>query len=306
MAEDKLQAQRLELKYIINEDTALRVRDFVSSYLELDEFGASLPNYSYPVHSLYLDSPDLRLYQETINGTKNRYKLRLRFYDNRPDSPIYFEIKRRMNNCIMKQRGGVRRAAVDELLAGHIPDAAHLTSKDTKPLMALQNFCALMHQIRATPKAHIAYFREAWVSHNDNSIRVTLDREVKCEPEFTTRLCLDLKNPAYTFGRNVVLELKFTNSYPLWFRELIQVCHVMQSGAAKYVEGVAAVGEHRFSVDAVDEFWIKEQMAALQNQVEPEKTGAKVSSPESAQPSLPERSRERLSHQQPVLAQEVL
>ena len=80
MSQDKLQAQRFELKYILSEDTALAVRDFVSSYLEIDEFGATLPQFSYPVHSLYLDSPDMKLYKSTINGDKNRFKLRLRFY----------------------------------------------------------------------------------------------------------------------------------------------------------------------------------------------------------------------------------
>src|SRR6059036_882342 len=118
MAEDKMQQQRFELKYIIKEDVALAVRDFVSGYLEIDEYGATLPNFSYPVHSLYLDSDDLHLYRTTINGDKNRFKLRLRFYDNRSEAPIFFEIKRRMNNIISKQRGGVRRDAVDWLLAG--------------------------------------------------------------------------------------------------------------------------------------------------------------------------------------------
>src|SRR5213593_2005927 len=81
MAEDKMQQQRFELKYIIKEDVARAVRDFVSGYLEIDEYGATLPNFSYPVHSLYLDSDDLHLYRTTINGDKNRFKLRLRFYD---------------------------------------------------------------------------------------------------------------------------------------------------------------------------------------------------------------------------------
>src|SRR5213595_1433501 len=105
MAEDKMQQQRFELKYIIKEDVAGAVRDFVSSYLEIDEFGATLPNFSYPVHSLYLDSHKLTLYHNTVNGDKNRYKLRLRYYEDRPDAPVFFEIKRRMNNIILKQRG---------------------------------------------------------------------------------------------------------------------------------------------------------------------------------------------------------
>jgi len=105
MGPDRMQQQRFELKYLITEKVALRIRDFVSSYLEIDEYGASKPNLSYPVHSLYLDSNDLKTYHQTLNGTRNRFKLRLRFYDDRPETPIFFEIKRRVNNCIQKQRG---------------------------------------------------------------------------------------------------------------------------------------------------------------------------------------------------------
>src|SRR5437867_3965843 len=134
MAQDNLQLQRFELKYIVREDIARAVRDFISSYLELDEFGASQPNLSYPVHSLYWD---------TINGNKNRYKLRLRFYDSDPKSPVYFEIKRRMNDAILKQRGAVRHEAVDWILAGHLPDASHLMSATGRDLVALQLFSQL-------------------------------------------------------------------------------------------------------------------------------------------------------------------
>ncbi len=100
MGTDNLQSQRFEFKYIIREPVALAIRDFVRSYLVIDEYGATLPNLSYPVHSLYLDSPDLKLYHSTINGDKNRFKLRLRFYEDRPKAPVYFEIKRRVNNTI--------------------------------------------------------------------------------------------------------------------------------------------------------------------------------------------------------------
>jgi len=246
MAEDKMQQQRFELKYIIKEDTALAARDFVSSYLEIDEYGATLPDFSYPVHSLYLDSDDLHLYQTTINGDKNRYKLRLRFYDNRPEAPVFFEIKRRMNSIIAKQRGGVRRDAVNWLLAGQLPEPAHLVSKDPRQLVALQNFCRLLHSIRAQPRAHIAYSREAWISPRDNSVRVTIDRAVTCEPEPTARLTTELRDPVIVFGNEVVLELKFTDRFPDWFKELVRVFGLMQCGAAKYVEGVTLIGQHRF------------------------------------------------------------
>jgi len=247
MAEDKMQQQRFELKYIIKEDVARAVRNFVSGYLEIDEYGATLPEFSYPVHSLYLDSDDLHLYQTTINGDKNRFKLRLRFYDNRSEAPIFFEIKRRMNNIIAKQRGGVRRDAVDWLLAGHLPEPAHLVSRDPRQQLALQNFCKLTQDLRARPKAHIAYLREAWISPRDNSVRVTLDRAVRCEPEPLARLNTQMDNPVVVFGKEVVLELKFTDRFPDWFKQLVRVFGLMQCGAAKYVDGVTLVGEHRFN-----------------------------------------------------------
>jgi SPX domain protein involved in polyphosphate accumulation len=254
MAKDKMQASRFEQKYIITEEQALLIRDFVRSYLELDENGVGKPNYSYPVHSLYLDSDDLKLYWSTINGDKNRFKLRLRFYNNNPDTPVFFEIKRRMNNCIMKQRGGVRRDSVDWLLAGQIPEQAHMVSKDPKHLLSLQNFCQKMQQIQAKPKAHIAYYREAYVPHDDNSARLTMDREVRAEPELTARLSTQMEHPILIWGRDVVLELKFTNRFPDWFRQLVRTFNLRQCGAAKYVDGVATLGEYKLDARRVAHF----------------------------------------------------
>jgi hypothetical protein len=254
MAIDKLQASRFEQKYIISESEALQIRDFVCSYLEPDEHGVGKPNFSYPVHSLYLDSDDLKCYWSTINGDKNRYKLRLRFYAGKADAPVFFEIKRRMNNCILKQRGGVRREAVPWLLAGHLPEPDHLVSKDAKQLVALQRFSHLMLSIGAVPKVHIAYSREAYVPHYDNSARLTMDRMVRSEPELTARLQPDMNHPVTVWGKDVVLELKFTNRFPDWFRELVRVFGLRQCGAAKYVDGVALLGEYRLDPRRINRF----------------------------------------------------
>lgn len=241
---EKFQRQRFEHKYIIRPEVALAVRDFVSSYLEIDEFGFTQPNYSYPVHSLYLDSDDLKLYHSTINGDKNRYKLRVRFYEDRPNAPVYFEIKRRMNNTISKERGGVRREAVEAVLAGQIPEISSLVSSDPMHLLGIQNFIHLMQSIQAKPKAHVAYLREAWVSSEGNSVRVTMDRNVRCDAEPTSKMTAQMRKPSYPFGEKVVLELKFTDRYPGWFRELVEVFSLMQCGAAKYVDGLTVLGTY--------------------------------------------------------------
>ena len=246
MADDQMQLQRWELKYIIPEDVALAVRDFVRPYLELDEYGAKRPDLSYTIHNLYLDSEDLEIYWGTINGDKNRYKLRLRFYEDNPQAPIFFEIKRRMNEAILKQRGGVKRAAVDSVLGGQLPAVSELVSGDPRQLMALQRFVELAMHHRAGPVAHVRYEREAWISPHDNSVRVTLDRDVQISPEFVTRFTEQMDEPISVFGRLVILELKFTGRFPDWFKEMVRIFHLRQGSASKYADGIARRGEVHF------------------------------------------------------------
>lgn len=267
MSQDKLQLQRFELKYIIREEVALAIRDFVRSYLVIDEFGAKFPNLSYPVHSLYLDSEQLTTYWHTINGNKNRYKLRIRFYADQPTAPVFFEIKRRVNDAILKQRSAVRRNAVDLLLAGHLPEPAHLVSQDPKQLGAIQRFCQLMNDLHARPMAHVAYYREAWMSPNNNAARLTMDRDVRCDPEPTARLFCEMQHPVSVFGNYVVLELKFTGRYPDWFRELVRIYGLTQCSAAKYADGIARLGATAFNPNLVfpeDEYASEKVKARLE------------------------------------------
>jgi len=249
MAQDRFQSSRFEQKYIITEETALQVRDYVRGRLELDEHAVGKPNFSYPVHSLYLDSDKLKLYWSTINGDKNRFKLRLRFYDEDPNTPVFLEIKERTNNTLLKKRAPVQRDAVAGLLTGQTDDPSHVT--DPKHFGALEDFCERMYEHDARPKVHVAYFREAYMTRDDNSVRLTLDREVRAEPQpppakeegQVVNLSTTMQNPTLIWGHDVVLEAKFTDRFPNVFRDLVRIFGLRQCGAAKYVDSVATLGE---------------------------------------------------------------
>jgi len=246
MATDKLQTQRFELKYLVREETARAVRQYLRSYLKLDDFAANFPDYAYPVHSLYLDSPDLATYQAVQTGEKNRFKIRIRYYSD-SDETVYFEIKRRTNEIISKMRAKVRRDAVQPLLAGAPPQLKHLAKPDAKHFFALQEFCRLTHSLRAAPKSHVAYRREAWMSPINNALRVTFDRDVLCEPEFGQALLTRLDNAVRPFDDQVVLELKFIDRLPAWCSEMVRTFGLVRGGAPKYAKGVHLLGEHRVS-----------------------------------------------------------
>lgn len=265
MGSDRLQKQRYELKYQVPEDKALRIRDFVQGYLEIDEYGALQPSLSYPTLSLYLDSDSLDTHWQTVNGNRNRFKLRLRYYDDQPDTPVFFEIKRREDNVIIKERGGVRKSAVRWLLAGHLPERRHmLNAHDDAAMVAVQHFCELMVGLNAKPKVHIAYMREAYENPRDNNVRVTLDRRVESQPNPGSRLIARSPSPHLVFGKTVVLELKFTARYPNWFRDLVETFNCMQMGAAKYSEGIFTRGEDWVQRACTAEALIEDFMSAQQ------------------------------------------
>jgi hypothetical protein len=90
--------------------------------------------------------------------------------------------------------------------------------------------------------------REAYVSDNDE-VRVTMDRDVLAEPNLAFGVKTEMNHPVRSFDKEVILELKFTNRYPEWFRELVRTFHVMQCGAAKYVESVQGIGHNKIGAD---------------------------------------------------------
>lgn len=283
---DKLQSQRFELKFIIDEQQVSAIRDFVRSYLVADEFNTHDPKNleteheklriklqeitaklraqnlmegllnSYWVNSLYVDSPTLTLAHATIEGNKNRYKLRIRFYDEKPDSPVYFEIKQRKNDIIQKQRAMVYRASVNRLLDGHVPRADDLVHPgDAKALYALRRFYEMKNEIRAVGTVFVSYLREAYVSTVSNNVRVTFDRCISARPFRDSIVMpqdvvewprLDYRDRELVVDP-VVLELKFTDRFPHWMHDLVATFNLQRGSCPKYVNSVAGLREGTLS-----------------------------------------------------------
>ena len=240
MREDKLQSARYEFKYVVTEEQARQIREYVLLHLEPDYFTAGKEGIGYAVHSLYLDGSSFQTCFAVVQGQKNRFKLRLRFYDE--EGPVFFEIKRRANLVILKQRASVKREHVQELLEGAPPDPGFLVQPDsTKHFKALYTFCELRDQIGAKPAAYTSYMREGYERTGDNAVRVTFDRELRAGAYKDKLTVADIDEWDRPPMEGVVLELKFTDRFPDWMLTLVQHFDLVRTGFAKYCKCVALV-----------------------------------------------------------------
>jgi len=240
--ENLLQRSRYELKYIIQEPTAHEVRAFSRNHLMPDPYASVANNYSYNIYSVYLDDPGLSLMNQTLDGLKNRFKLRVRFYDNNPNHPVFFEVKRRVNDVIVKVRAKVRRDAADRLMRpfGGWPDRSDLANPDDeRSFTALSKFCQLRDKLGCGPAVLVAYNREAWCSPEDDSVRVTFDRMLEAAPYHPDDTFQLARNDRWIRPimrvPGIVLELKFTDRFPNWMRQMVQTYNLFRTSMAKYV-----------------------------------------------------------------------
>lgn len=240
-----MQTSRYELKYIVDERQAAVLREFMRGYLTPDPHAKAEEGNAYWVYSLYCDSLQLGLYQSSKEGRKNRFKLRMRFYDDDPDHPVFLEIKRRLGDVVKKERAGVRREAAQKYLLGHpakftdlIPSADPLNARS-----ALNNYLQLYHSIGAMGCVYICYHREAYVAYDNDHIRVTFDRNITASRFNQTSSLYPPRRRTPADIPGIVLELKFTDRYPHWMHELAGALNLWRVPLAKYVAGLEKIRE---------------------------------------------------------------
>jgi hypothetical protein len=135
----------------------------------------------------------------------------------------------------------VWKSAAPHLIAGDWPKRSDLIQSDGKNYKALYNFCDLRDSIRAAPAAYTSYLREAYEPPDSNLYRVTFDRRIMAGA-YNGRLGVaDLGKWTRPQVDGVVLELKFTDRFPSWMHDLVQIFNLRRTTMPKYVECVSVL-----------------------------------------------------------------
>jgi SPX domain protein involved in polyphosphate accumulation len=241
---------RYERKFVVPEHAADAIRHFVEAYLPLDEHMSPDEPFGYRVCSLYLDTPSYALYRQSCDGIKNRYKLRIRFYNELPESPAFLEIKQRKTETVHKLRAVVSKRAAERVLRGEWISPQELLSRGDTSARALAEFCECRDRLHAVGTAFISYRREAYVSPSAESVRVTFDRQIAGHPYHPDMGLTVPIDEAFVVVDGAVLELKYNGRAPRWMHDLVTHFALQRRSFPKYVFGVDALKMRKNAVGA--------------------------------------------------------
>lgn len=231
----KMQSARFEMKYIVQDEQVDDIRRYLLSKLVMDENNSPDRPQGYPVCSLYLDSPSLYLYGQTLQGSKNRFKLRMRFYDDDQSGPAFLEIKRRETEIIRKKRAACTRLGALQVLKGAHPHRSMLFKNRDSDFDSLKAFSRLSRDINAGPACYVVYDREAFVSPGSDHIRCTFDRNLYGGIYYPGDSLIVPKTGATPYLGGTVLEMKFTDRYPNWMPDIARIFNLQKTSVPKYI-----------------------------------------------------------------------
>ena len=251
---------RIELKYWIGwrqREAILRLwRPYLVPAPYTNEYGI------YPIMSLYYDSPSLVFFDEKLEGEMLRNKVRLRGYGYRwaELSPIFLEIKRKVNERILKYRkkfdgfdpdlfvpelwdldGGEVDAGGDD---GGEGDGAGSSERDRRDLAQL---AAQVPRDRLRPAVQVLYQREAYESPFFPSLRIAFDSQVVAlhpGQEVTPEALEEHGGHRITGDLEYVFEIKSNGGLPGWVMDGIRLGQVSQRAISKYCMGIEKLDLH--------------------------------------------------------------
>ena len=232
LAVDPTFASRYECKYIVDPALLPPMRRYLEPFTRPDSYAALCTGNRYMICSLYLDSPDLGLYYQTVRGEKDRFKLRVRTYADDASAPVFLEVKRKLNSIVHKRRAGMSRDRARRILA-YDALAAEGLAEDVRRDAEYFRHHLLLTQAR--PVARVRYWREAYQAQGNEPVRITFDTGVQHAPTFDDEF-------GHTRGRwistpidGAIVEVKFTERFPTWVQDLVRTFGLGQQTVPKYV-----------------------------------------------------------------------
>lgn len=226
---------RYELKYLIDMETYWRLREEIRPYVQYDSNGKEG---KYNIVSLYFETPEKKIYYETRNKLRFRQKLRLRVYENAGlEDQAFFEIKQKCNKVVNKRRTTIVLQDAYDYIQGQDSRLAQVSNPQI--FKEIQSFQSLYN---LHPELIVSYDRQAFQGRFEQDLRVTFDYNLMCRKD-DLRLENGPEGQLFLDPNLVILEVKMTNSVPLWLARTLSNLGIVKNSVSKYCTSVETISK---------------------------------------------------------------
>ncbi len=233
--------KRYEIKFLITRGQMQEILNKMEGRLKRDEYGKST------ILSLYYDTPDHLLIRRSMEHPVYKEKLRLRSYGiPGNDDKVYLELKKKYKKEVFKRRISLtakEAAAMNSCGTGGsfmmtIPERFSGDCRKTQIAREIAYAAGCYPDLR--PMMLLSYEREAWFGIDDESLRITFDRNILWR-DFD----LDIRSGIY--GKpiipkdRVLMEIKVAGGFPLWLTEILSEQKTYKTSFSKYARAYEAL-----------------------------------------------------------------
>lgn len=211
--------KRYEKKCLLTTAQYEAVREGMEAHMAPDKYS------HYAICNVYYDTDDFRLIRTSLEKPVYKEKLRVRSYGAaRDDSRVFVELKKKYDGVVYKRRTVMSAADAAAYLDGAEPGG------DSQICREIDWF---METYRPTPKAFIAYDREAYAGRDNPDLRITFDTNLRGRSERVDLRAGDDGQPILS-GNQILMEVKIPGAAPLWLARLLSENGIFTSSFSKY------------------------------------------------------------------------
>ena len=221
-----------EIKFLVDEATGLRIREWARERTDADPHGTGPHGDEYRVSTLYLDTAARDVFHR--RGSYGRSKFRVRRYGDEPR--VFLERKLRTAARLAKRRTDIPLNELHLLKALDSGDDSTHWFRRRVSIRQLEPVC------------RVSYLRTARAAVTaEGRMRMTLDYSLSASP--ADAFALEGAGPAALLPGQMILELKYRGAMPAVFRELADVFAITPGRASKYRVAADALGIAKLAAD---------------------------------------------------------
>lgn len=213
--------QRIEKKYLLDDDQYESFMRCIEPYMQLDEYGLST------ICNIYYDTDHFDLIRRSIDKPVYKEKFRIRSYGvPRENSKVFLEIKKKYDGVVYKRREIMTlRQCQNYLMTGKIPEG-----KDSQ-IMREIDYCIKYYDLK--PALYLAYDREAYYGKQDKELRMTFDINIRSRQNDLDLAKGDAGELLLRSDQHL-LEIKIPQAMPMWLVKIMNELEIYPVSFSKY------------------------------------------------------------------------